>query len=129
MINTFKEFLFITVFSIDVFFNVYFLYKFKKLPAKKIQDYLFLVAFCLWNIIKAMIIFIILRLIFDPVGLIYRPKMTYIDFEYQELFNIYKLRLLDNYIVITALRPRVGFYVLWHQICNYLNKINGYSLG
>ena len=25
--------------------------------------------------------------------------------------------------------PRVGFYVLWHQICNYLNKINGYSLG
>ena len=31
--------------------------------------------------------------------------------------------------VYTTLRPRVGFYVLWHQICNYLNKINGYSLG
>ena len=27
------------------------------------------------------------------------------------------------------LRPRVGFDVHWHQICNYLNKINGYSLG
>ena len=36
-INTFKEFLFITVFSIDVFFNVYFLYKFKKLHNKTID--------------------------------------------------------------------------------------------
>ncbi len=35
-INTLKEFVFIVVFSIDVFFNVYFLYKFKKLPVKKI---------------------------------------------------------------------------------------------
>ena len=39
-INTLKEFVFIVVFSIDVFFNVYFLYKFKKLPVKKIMDYL-----------------------------------------------------------------------------------------
>ena len=40
-INTLKEFVFIVVFSIDVFFNVYFLYKFKKLPVKKISDYFF----------------------------------------------------------------------------------------
>ena len=118
-INTFKEFLFITVFSIDVFFNVYFLYKFKKLHNKKIQDYLFLVAFCLWNIIKAMIIFSILRLKFDPVGLIYRPKMTYIGFEYHELFNIYKLRLLDNYIVITALIW--GIFIIYYWV-NYYKK-------
>ena len=32
-------------------------------------------------------------------------------------------------ITVDYFRPRVGFYVLWHQICNYLNKINGYSLG
>ena len=121
-INTFKEFLFITVFSIDVFFNVYFLYKFKKLLNKKIQDYLFLVAFCLWNIIKAMIIFSILRLKFDPVGLIYSPKMTYIGFEYHELFNIYKLRLLDNYIVITALIW--GIFIIYYWVNNYKKSVN-----
>ena len=118
-INTFKEFLFITVFSIDVFFNVYFLYKFKKLPAKKIQDYLFLASFCLWNIIKAMMIFSMLRLMFDPVGLIYRPKMTYIGYEYHELFNIYKSRLLDNYISITSLIW--GIFIIYYCV-NYYKK-------
>ena len=121
-INTFKEFLFITVFSIDVFFNVYFLYQFKKLHNKKLQDYLFLAAFCLWNIIKAMMILSILRLMFDPVGFIYRPKMTYIDFEYQELFNIYKLRLLDNYIVITALIW--GIFIIYYWVNNYKKSVN-----
>ena len=58
-----------------------------------------------------MIIFNILRLMFDPIGLIYRPKMTYIGLEYHELF--------DNYIAITGLIW--GIFIIYFCV-NYYKK-------
>ena len=60
----------------------------------------------------------------------YRKKLFLSRNEFSLL--AYEYRGLEMYIRNSAyqhIRPRVGFYVLWHQICNYLNKINGYSLG
>ena len=116
-INTLKEFVFIAVFSIDVFFNVYFLYKFKKLPVKKISDYFFFASYCLVNIIKAIIIYNILRLKFDPIGFIYNPKMVYVGFEYHELFNMFKSNLLNNYIRVTAFMW--GYFLIYYYFIHH----------
>ena len=117
-INTLKEFVFIVVFSIDVFFNVYFLYKFKKLPVKKISDYFFFASYCLVNIIKAIIIYNILKLKFDPIGFIYNRKMVYVGFEYHELFNIFKANLLNNYLRVAAFMWvyfLIYYYLIHHK--------------
>lgn len=116
-INTLKEFIFIAVFSIDVFFNVYFLYKFKKLPVKKISDYFFFASYCLVNIIKAIIIYNILRLKFDSIGFIYNPKILYVGFEYHQLFNMFKSNLLNNYIRVTAFMW--GYFLIYYYLIHH----------
>ena len=115
--NTLKEFICIVVFSIDVFFNVYFLYKFKKLPVKKIMDYFFFASYCLVNIIKAIIIYNILRLKFDSIGFIYNPKILYVGFEYHQLFNMFKSNLLNNYIRVTAFMW--GYFLIYYYLIHH----------
>lgn len=119
-INTLKEFIFIAVFSIDVFFNVYFLYKFKNIKNKNLNDLLIFICYIGFSVIKVLFLINLARLMINPASLIHNPKITYVGMDYAYIFSMYKNNLLNNYMGVSVILWLIIIFNYWKK--NYIKN-------